>query len=72
MVQTQSETNSSDAQHFIPFSRAYLCQDCDSVGTNSMRCPSCASEALLGLARVFARQEEIKESKLLQFSSLAA
>jgi hypothetical protein len=72
MPHTESETISSDAQHFIPLSRAYLCQDCDSVGTNAMQCPSCASEALLGLAKVIDRREEVKESNLLQFSELAA
>jgi primosomal protein N' len=72
MPEIESEAMSFDARHFIPLARAYLCQDCDSVGSNSMRCPSCASRALMGLAGVFDRKEEVKELNLLQFPSLAA
>jgi hypothetical protein len=61
-----------DARHFIPLARAYLCQDCDSVGCNSMRCPSCASQALMGLASVFDRKEEVEALNLFQFPSRAA
>jgi hypothetical protein len=62
----------SDKRQFIPLARAYLCQDCDSIGNNAMRCPSCASEVLMGLASVFDRKEEIEESNLFQFITLAA
>jgi primosomal protein N' len=72
MAEIESETMTSDARHFIPLSRAYLCQDCDSVGSNSMRCPSCASQALMGLAGVFDRKEEFETMNLLQFPSLTA
>jgi primosomal protein N' len=61
-----------DAQQYIPLTSAYLCQDCDSVGSNSMRCPSCASEALMGLAGVFGRKEEAEALNLFQFPSMAA
>jgi hypothetical protein len=61
-----------DARHFIPLARAYLCQDCNSVGSNSMRCPSCAAQALMGLASVFGPKEEVEELNLLQFPSLTA
>ncbi|MGD0546433.1 MAG: hypothetical protein ABR991_01230 [Terracidiphilus sp.] len=71
MSDRESRTVSFDARHFIPLTRAYLCQDCDSVGSNSMRCPSCASRALMGLAVVFDRKEEAGVN-LLQFPSLAA
>jgi len=61
-----------DKRQFIPLARAYLYQDCDSIGNNAMRCPLCASKVLLGLARVFDRKEEVKVSNLLQFTALAA
>ena len=48
-----------DARQYIPLVSAYLCQDCDSVGNSSMRCPACASEVLMGLAGVFDRKEEV-------------
>jgi hypothetical protein len=62
----------SDARHCIPLARAYLCQDCDSVGSNAMRCAACASGSLLGLAGVFDRKEEDEESNLLRFPTRAA
>ena len=71
MTGIENKTRAFDARHFIPLARAYLCQDCDSVGSSSMRCPSCASQALMGLAGVFDRKEEAGVN-LLQFSSLAA
>ena len=72
MSEIERKTMSFDARHFIPLARAYLCQDCDSVGSNAMRCPSCASRALMGLAGVFDRKEEVERLNLLQFPSLAA
>jgi len=44
-------------QH-IPLSAAYLCEDCDSIGNCSERCPACASEALICLSGVLNREEE--------------
>jgi hypothetical protein len=41
-------------QH-IPLTKAYLCQDCNSVGNCAVQCPACASEALMGLAGVLDR-----------------
>ncbi|MGD0829821.1 MAG: hypothetical protein ABR907_02680 [Terracidiphilus sp.] len=61
-----------ETREYIPLTNAYLCQDCDSVGNNSMRCPACASEVLLGLAGVFGRVEEAQTSNLVQFPKLAA
>jgi hypothetical protein len=72
MPDIESETADLDARHFIPLARAYLCQDCNSVGSNAMRCPACASEVLMGLANVLDRKEEVKESNLFQFTTLAA
>jgi len=44
-------------QHF-PLMRAYLCQDCNSIGNCAQHCPACASEALMGLAGVLNREPE--------------
>jgi hypothetical protein len=59
-------------QQHIPLSSAYLCQDSDAVGNSWMRCPACASEVLMGLAGVFDRKEEVRESNLMIFSATAA
>ena len=59
-------------QH-IPLANAYLCQDCSSVGNNSMHCPACASEALMGLAGVLNRKaEERAQVGLARVPALAA
>jgi primosomal protein N' len=68
----ESETMTCDARQYIPLDKAYLCQDCDSVGNSSMHCPACASEVLMGLAGVLDRKEEAEALNLLQFPSLAA
>jgi hypothetical protein len=60
-----------DIRQHIPLTAAYLCQDCDSVGNSSMRCPACASEVLLGLAGVLDRKAEV-ESTLFLIPYLAA
>jgi hypothetical protein len=62
----------SEARQYIPLANAYLCQDCDSVGNNAMRCPACASEVLMGLAGVFDRKEDAPVANLFQFPTLAA
>jgi hypothetical protein len=62
----------SEARQYIPLTKAYLCQDCDSVGNNSMQCPACASEVLMGLASVLDRKKEVEESNLLLFTAQAA
>jgi hypothetical protein len=72
MLEKECEIRTSDARHFIPLARAYLCQDCDSVGSNAMHCPACASEVLLGLASVFDRKEEAVGSNLFLVPTLAA
>jgi hypothetical protein len=61
-----------DLMSHIPLSSAYLCQDCDQVGNSSMQCPACASEALVGLAGLFRRREEVVESSLFLVSARAA
>jgi hypothetical protein len=48
-------------QH-IPLKSAYLCQDCSSVGNCSVRCPACASEAVMGLSAILER-EIVEERK---------
>jgi hypothetical protein len=57
---------------FMSLASAYLCQDCDSVGNNSMHCPMCSSSVLMGLARVLDRRQEAIPAKLLEFPALAA
>jgi hypothetical protein len=68
----EMKTMASEPRQYFPLAKAYLCQDCDSVGNNSMRCPACASQVLLGLAGVFDRKEEMEVSNLLLFRALAA
>ncbi|MGA2341070.1 MAG: hypothetical protein ABSF75_14330 [Terracidiphilus sp.] len=61
-----------EVMNHIPLNSAYLCQDCNAVGNSSMRCPACASQALLGLAGVFDREEWNRESILSMIPGLAA
>lgn len=51
----------SIAPHYIPLACAYLCTDCNCVSNSSRRCPACASEALMGLAGILNREEDIRE-----------
>jgi hypothetical protein len=46
-------------QHF-PLTSAYLCQDCASIGNNSMHCPACASNVLMALEGVLNRKDAKK------------
>ena len=70
-ARSKGRTMTIDLQQSMPLTAAYLCQDCDSVGNSSMRCPACASEVLLGLAGVLDRKAEV-ESTLFLIPSLAA
>jgi hypothetical protein len=72
MPEMERTRETYDARHFIPLNRAYLCQDCDCVGSNAMHCPSCASEVLLGLANVLDRKDTVMQTNLFRFPSLAA
>jgi hypothetical protein len=47
-------------QHF-PLKSAYLCQDCDSIGNNSGKCPACASTVLMSVAGVLDREVMVAE-----------
>jgi primosomal protein N' len=67
----ECETLTSNARQFIPLARAYLCQDCDSVGNNAMHCPSCSSQVLMGLAGVLDRKGKKEVSNLCLFPTLA-
>ena len=49
-------THWSRLQHF-PLERAYLCEDCKSVGNSAKACPACASEAVLCLAGALSERE---------------
>jgi len=71
MPEQERETLTSDARQFIPLARAYLCQDCDSVGNNAMHCPSCASEVLMGLAGVLDRKGRMEEPNFFWSPTLA-
>lgn len=55
--------NKVNLQH-IPLMKAYLCQDCNSVGNSAMSCPACASHVLLGLAGVLNREVEVAEARM--------
>jgi hypothetical protein len=71
MPEQERKTMASNARQFIPLARAYLCQDCDSVGNNAMHCPSCASDVLMGLAGVLDRKGKMEEPKFFLFPTLA-
>ena len=71
MPEQERKTMASNARQFIPLARAYLCQDCDSVGNNSMHCPSCASKVLMGLAGVLDRKGKKEEPDFFWFPMLA-
>ena len=40
----------------MPMSSAFLCEDCQDIGNDPRRCPSCASQSLMGLANVLNRE----------------
>lgn len=46
------------AMQTMPLTRAYLCQDCNSIGNCAVQCPACGSQALMGLANVLNRESQ--------------
>jgi coenzyme F420-reducing hydrogenase gamma subunit len=50
----------------IPLNSAWVCLDCETVGNCAVRCPACASEALLGLAGVLNRAAETQQPAALR------
>ena len=44
--------------HHIPLKAAFLCVDCESLGSCSTACPCCSSRALLSLAGVLNRASD--------------
>jgi len=56
-----------DGNSHFPLASSYLCQDCNSVGNNSVSCPACASQVLLGLATVLNREPDAETA---EYSSL--
>jgi hypothetical protein len=72
MPENRASFMTIDVMNHIPLNSAYLCQDCDAVGNSAMRCPACASQALMGLAGVFDREEWTRESILSMIPALAA
>ena len=41
---------------YFPLLKAYLCEDCQCIGSCSTACPACASGALMELAGVLNRK----------------
>jgi len=72
MPEERANQMTIDVLKHIPLNSAYLCQDCDSVGNSAMRCPACASQALMGLAGVFDRKEWNREAILSMIPGLGA
>lgn len=58
-------------QHF-PLSRAYLCQDCNSIGNSANQCPACASEVLMNLSAVLDRDDNMIASQYSTFPARAS
>jgi hypothetical protein len=54
-TEPEDEPKPAKTQH-IPLEYAYLCQDCESVGNNSNKCPACASTVLMCLSAVLNRE----------------
>lgn len=50
----------TELQHFA-LSDAYLCADCQRVSNCNIRCAACASENIMGLARILDREPERKK-----------
>jgi hypothetical protein len=50
----------TNIQQYFPLTSAYLCQDCNSIGNNSMRCLACASDVLMSLGGVLNPQHASK------------
>jgi hypothetical protein len=67
MPEMEHKTMTCDAPQLIPLTRAYLCQDCDSIGTYSTHCPACASRVVMGLASVLDRKVESEIESLRVF-----
>lgn len=59
-------------QH-IALASAYLCPNCNCIGNCSVRCPACASSAVLGLAGVLDRTpQDDSQLRRVQPRALAA
>jgi hypothetical protein len=43
---------------YFPLASAYLCEDCQCVGNTAIRCPACASTALMNMALVLNRDAD--------------
>jgi len=43
---------------FISLASAFLCVDCDHIGSSSRQCPACASGAILSLANILNRCDD--------------
>jgi hypothetical protein len=52
MPEIKGVNMTTNVQQHFPLTSAYLCQDCDTIGNNSMHCPACASDVLMSLEGV--------------------
>lgn len=43
---------------YFPLASAYLCEDCQCVSNTAIRCPACASTALMNVALVLNRDSD--------------
>jgi hypothetical protein len=67
------ETMKFNSMQHIPLASAYLCPNCSCIGNCSVRCPACASSALLGLAGILDRNaEDNAQISFAQVHALAA
>ena len=58
MPENENEIMTTEILQHFPLNNAYLCQDCDTIGNNAVRCPACASDALMVLEVVLNRKRE--------------
>ena len=62
----KGENMTTDVQHYIPLTSAYLCQDCDAIGNNSVHCSACSSDVVMSLEGVLNRKQARKSRNQTQ------
>lgn len=58
-ARTEGEVMRAKPEHF-PLSAAFLCTDCDCIGSTPEHCAGCGSVAILKLAPILNREERSK------------
>ena len=58
----------SPSMQHIALASAYLCPNCNSIGNWSVRCPACASSALLSLATILDRKTTSSTGVVREFN----